>query len=295
MNKSQLAARLKEEGQSYEEIVQLLNLKSVDRARGLVSEGRDSREKLIDRTKPTYLIIPDTQLRPGVPNDHLYWAGRYTAERRPDLVIHLGDNHDMPSLSMYEQRGSKFHEGKRYRADIDAGNLGWERFEEGKGSFQPKRKIFLLGNHEYRIERAINADPRLEGVIGYHDFNAVDLGWEQIPFLEAIELEGIWFSHYFYARNTGRAYSGSMDSRLRTIGHSFVQGHQQGLQWGRRELNNGTAHVGLVAGSYYLHDEEYRNSQANNEWRGLIVMHEVGDGTYDPMMVSLDYLQRRYG
>ena len=41
------------------------------------------------------------------------------------------------------------------------------------------------------------------------------------------------------------------------------------------------AQIGLVAGSCYLHDEEYRGPQAKSEWRGIIVCHDVADGDYD--------------
>lgn len=311
-SKSSEALRLRSIGLTNKQVAAVLGV-PVPSARRLVSEakrvGHESHaleilEKAMpgfgaaysQRThkKPTHLVIPDTQCKPGVPLDHLLWAGKYIAERKPDVVVHLGDHFDMPSLSSYDGRGSRAMEGKRYKADIEAGNTGLHLLMEGMGSFRPKRMILLRGNHEDRIERAINEDPKLEGIIGYHDFDDVKLGWEPVDYLKPICVDGIWYCHFFYHRNTGRAYTGSMDSRLRAIGHTFSQGHQQGLQWGRRELDNGTAHVGLVAGSYYLHSEEYRGAQANNEWRGLVVKHEVGGGTYDPMMVSLDYLRDRF-
>ena len=51
---------------------------------------------------------------------------------------------------------------------------------------------------------------------------------------------------------------------------------------------------GIVAGSCYLHNEEYRGPQATNEWRGILVLHEVMDGDYCLMEVSLAWLCRRY-
>jgi hypothetical protein len=70
-------------------------------------------------------------------------------------------------------------------------------------------------------------------------------------------------------------------------------GHQQGLKTAMREVG-GTRHQGLVLGSTYLHDEEYIGPQGNAYWRGIAVCHQVENGTYDPMFVSLDYLCRRY-
>lgn len=46
----------------------------------------------------THLVIPDTQAKDGVPNDHLGWIGEYIMDRRPDCIIHLGDHADMPAL-----------------------------------------------------------------------------------------------------------------------------------------------------------------------------------------------------
>ena len=35
----------------------------------------------------THFIIPDTQIKDGVPLDHLTWAGKYIAEKKPDVVV----------------------------------------------------------------------------------------------------------------------------------------------------------------------------------------------------------------
>ncbi len=92
---------------------------------------------------------------------------------------------------------------------------------------------------------------------------------------------------------SGRPFSGMIETRLKTIGHSFTQGHQQTLMYGVRYVGEQSQH-GLVAGSCYLHDEDYKGPQGNAHWRGIIICHEVQDGSYDPMFISLDYLCRRY-
>jgi len=301
MNKGELVTKLRDEGHSNAGIAALMNMPEPS-VRRLISEWRSAHDPDWAETpasRPTRIVfIPDTQCRPDDDLGFLTWAGEYIATQEPDVIIHAGDHYDMASLSSYEQRGSKYFEGKRYLADIAAGNEGWERLEEGLQkrsvpSWKPKRD-YLLGNHEQRIERAVQADPRLEGVIGYEGFNAEKLGWEMHPFLKVVERGGVAFAHYFYNPNTGRAYAGSVDTMLRNIGFSFAMGHQQGLRYARRELNNGTVQVGLVAGSFYEHNEEYRGHQAQSEWRGLIVMHEVRDGNYDLMQVSMDYLRRKF-
>ena len=61
------------------------------------------------------LVIPDTQVRPGVPIDMMRWAARAIKEYKPTHVVHLGDHWDFPSLSSYSSR--KEIEGKRVIQD----------------------------------------------------------------------------------------------------------------------------------------------------------------------------------
>lgn len=253
------------------------------------------------RTK--HLVIPDTQVKKGVRIDHLERIGKFAAEKKPDVIVQIGDHFDMPSLSSYD-RGKASFEGRRYSHDITAGNKALAlltapiraeitRTRRHAEPWNP-RLVLLRGNHEQRILRAIENDPILEGTIGYHDFNDIELGWEPHDFLEVVWIDGIAYSHYFAAPLSGRPYGGqSIDTRLKTIGHSFTMGHQQVLMMGRRETLNG-AHHGLVAGNCYQHDEGYRGPQGNKEWRGIIMKHEVKDGAYDIMTVSLDFLARKY-
>lgn len=194
--------------------------------------------------------------------------------------------------------------GRRYQADIDAANKAFDILNEPmekenrrlaankKAKWYPERHI-TLGNHEFRIERAVEDSPELEGAIGVSDLNYKESGWTVHDFLQPVEIDGIYYSHYWYNPNSGNPYSGTIENRLKNIGHTFTQGHLQTLMYGLRFVNDKSQH-GLVAGSCYLHDEDYKGPQGNHHWRGVIVKHEVSDGQYDPMFVSLNYLCRRY-
>lgn len=255
-----------------------------------------------------HIVIPDTQVKPGVPLDHLSWIGRYIVDAFRDhprlRVIHLGDHADMESLSSYD-KGKKEMEGRRYRRDIEAANYGFDLLnaaliEENERRRRNKERLWLpdrhilLGNHEDRITRAVSSDAALEGTIGTDDLNYAQHGWIVHDYLEVVVLEGVAYSHYFYNAMNGRPYTGMIETRIKQVGQSFTQGHQQtlmyGLHWGLSER----ARHGLVAGSCYLHDEDYKGPQGNRHWRGIIVCHQVEEGSYSPMFVDLDYLCRRY-
>ena len=251
----------------------------------------------------THLIIPDTQTKPGVPLDHLTWIGQYIVDRQPDTIIHLGDHADMPSLSSYDI-GKRVFEGRRYKEDIIAANHAFDvlnapltayntnKRADKHAQYLPQRHI-LIGNHEDRISRATNDDPKLDGTIGLHDLNYETSGWTVHPFLQPVEIDGVWYAHY-WTNGMGRPIGGVASTRLKTIGHSFVQGHQQTLDYAVRFLASGQQQFGLVAGACYLHHETYLGPQGNAHWRGIVVLHQVEAGAADPMFVSLDYLCRRY-
>lgn len=249
----------------------------------------------------THMVIPDTQVKPGVPLDHLSWIGQYILERKPDVIVHLGDHWDMPSMSSYD-RGKLPMEGRRYRMDVDAGNQGIRLLDEPTAQFNKRRrdkyqprKVLLRGNHEDRIRRYVEENGVLDGSIGMHDLESP--GWEVHDFLKPVFINGIGYSHYWANGMTGRPLGGMMETRLKNIGHSFTAGHQQTLQTGIRFIHGPDGERqqrGLVAGACYLHSEDYKGPQGNAHWRGILVKHQVYDGAYDLMEVSLDYLCRRY-
>ena len=254
------------------------------------------------------LFIPDTQVKVGVNTDHIKALGNYILDKKPDIIVCIGDWWDMPSLSSYEKKGSRYFEGLRYRDDVEAGLEAMEslfkplneynamRVRNRKKPYRP-RLVFTLGNHESRIHRALNEDPRLIGTIGYDDLKIESFGFEFYNFLEIVEIEGVAFSHYFINPDslTGSVVTGSIENKLKLIGQSFVMGHQQSRQYGNRYSGLGREIHGLVLGAFYSHSEDYMNPQGNRQhWRGICMMHELHDGRYDPSFVSLDFLTRKW-
>lgn len=254
-----------------------------------------------------HLLIPDTQVRPGVNTDHLEAMGNYIVAKKPDVIIMIGDWFDMHSLSTYD-RGTKNAEGARVDLDIKAGHeamdrmLGpvWEhnkkRSKNKKKQYKP-RMVFTLGNHEHRIIRHVNAFPELEGFLSYDSLVLEAYGWEVYEYQEIVKIDGICYSHNFINPHSAMKsiVGGTMDTKLKNLGFSFTMGHQQNLQYGIHCLPNGDVRQGLVAGAFYSHDEGYMGVQGNqSHWRGAVMKHEVKDGHYDPCFLSIDYLLKRW-
>lgn len=246
-------------------------------------------------TQRRHFIIPDVQAKEGVPLDHCRWVAAAVDEYKPDRIIHLGDHWDFQSVSRHSSPGSKEKENQRVLKDIEAGNKALEIISSF--SHKPKSMHILRGNHEHRLQRYVDENPVLEGILGNHLLNDKELGWTPVEYLngspQAINLDGIYYSHYFSHPNTGKPIGGTASYKLGTVGAPFVMGHVQGLDIGTRQFATGDVVRGIVAGSCYIHDEPYKG-MANKHWRGVVVLNEVERGRFSIMDLSLDYLCRKY-
>jgi hypothetical protein len=252
----------------------------------------------------THLVIPDCQIRPGDDLDFLERIGNFIVDKQPDVIVNIGDFADMPSLSSYDV-GKKAFEGRRYKADIEAAREGMSRLvkpiqehnerqrKNGKKQYKP-RMVLTYGNHCDRINRAVNSDPKLDGTIGLSDLGYGSYGWETHDFLEVVVIDGVAYSHYFVTGTAGRPAS-SAQVLLNRKHMSCVAGHQQGRQAASAYRADGKRITAIIAGSCYEHNEDYMGPQGNNHWRGLLMLHEVHEGEFDELYVSLNYLERKYG
>ena len=250
-----------------------------------------------------HLVIPDIQARHEDNFTFLTWIGKYIVDKKPDKVICLGDFADMPSLSSYDF-GKKSFEGRRYIKDIDASHLAMTTLMAPIEAYNIKQRAtkhsvykpelhLTLGNHEERILRAINNDPKLEGMLSIDDLNYEKFGWKVYPFLDVVVIDGVAYSHYFVTGVAGRPCS-TANIQLVKKHMSCIAGHQQGLQIATGNRADGKMIHSIIAGSCYEHQEDYLGPQANNHWRGILVLNDVTDGEFEAMPVTLKYLKSRY-
>lgn len=255
-----------------------------------------------------HLFIPDTQIKPGVCINHLNALGNFIVDKQFDRLIMAGDWADMHSLSSYDQ-GRKAGEGARYVQDIEAANhalavlhapidmYNAQQRANKKKQYDPTKDL-TLGNHENRINRHVNNYPVLDGQLSIDDIQYTQYGWTVHPFLEVVEIDGILYSHYFPRNAQGRIVqtlrgSPSAALQVRREMQSCTSGHLQGVDWHVQQT--GTRRLyGLIAGSFYMHEEDYMSPQGTAYWRGVVVKNQVEDGEYDPTFVSLSYLLNKY-
>lgn len=198
----------------------------------------------------------------------------------------------MPSLNSYAV-GKAESEGTRYKDDIDytrrAMDLLLAPIRRARG-YRPEMHL-TLGNHEHRITREAQSNPKLIGTIAVDDLGYAEAGWKVHPFLKIARIDQIEYCHYMISGSMGRPVS-SAAAMLRTRQSSAVIGHVQRIDMA---IHPWTQHIALFSGICYLHDETYLTPQGNDTKRGIWLLHEVANGTFDPMFISLNFLRRNYG
>lgn len=244
-------------------------------------------------------FIPDVQAKPGHCFKYLNRIGRYIARQQPEVIVQIGDFADMPAFSSYEEKGSKKTVGQTYQADFDAAYKAMDALMgpiARKAGYSPKMHL-TLGNHEDRITRALNLEPKLEGTFSLAKLRYREYGWKVHPFLSPLTIGGVVFQHYFPSGAMGKphASASTMLTGKNALHMSAMAGHKQGKETVTGRRGDGTRITCTIAGSCYEHDEDYMPYLSNRHWRGVIFMHAVKNGEFDGMDISLDWLKEKFG
>lgn len=207
----------------------------------------------------------------------------------------------MPSLSGYD-KGKKCFQGRTYQADIatacDFNEKLWDIPRRSKKKL-PLR-VAIRGNHEQRIERAIQLSPELEGAIGYGDLQWDRHYDEVVEYVGNtpghIDIDGVLYAHYFCSGIMGRPVGGEHPAYtlVQKLGRSCTAAHSHTLDYCIR-YGIGTKRMGLVAGCFFDYDLDYAGETNRMFWRGVTIKRNVEDGVYDPEFVSLERLKQEYG
>ena len=249
----------------------------------------------------THLVIPDGHAKPSEDLERFDLLNRFIKDLKPDVIINIGDAADMYSLNTFDKGKGSFN-GASYEADINCAVDSFDRTFRGLG-YKP-RKVFCVGNHEYRITRVLEQSPELAG-----DKHGVSMGHLQLNhFFDdvvdyegaapgTISVDGVNYAHYHTSGAMGKAIGGENHARsLLLKGHmSSTCGHSHFLDYSTHVDGAGKRLHGLVCGSFKgPKNDAYAGTSARNYWRGVCVKRKVTNGGYDLQMVSLAQLEELY-
>jgi len=254
----------------------------------------------------TAVVFTCAHADPGASNDRFTWLGKFLYDIKPDYVVDLGDGADMRSLNSFDTKKPEAIVSQSYERDINVYNDAQERLRWEFVKNKRKRPAFygFEGNHENRIKKAIETDPRLEGKrygISFSHLNTNKWFDEYHEYKNGapkiFNYDGVDYAHFIGAGNFGRPLAGVhhayglIQTRYRscTVGHT----HKRDVYFKDGVGTKGA--IGLVAGCYKGAEESWAGQANSDWWKGVVVKTNIQDGSYDLRFVSLSALRREYG
>lgn len=251
------------------------------------------------------LVIGDSHAHPSYSNERFDWLGKMILEYKPDIIIDIGDFADMPSLSHHDM-GKLKYEGRRYKKDVECVLDARKRVvapyieynkkqkELHKKQYHP-RLVALGGNHEDHIDRAVQYDSKLDGLISVDDLMYKELGWEYHSFGEIVEIEGIAFTHFFMGGVMGKPMGGLYPTAniLKKYHTSCVQGHTHYFQMRHEQGLHGKIYA-FMAGCYFDYNPDWTNAHIFYD-RGILMLNGVNNGSIESFSwAGIEEIKRKY-
>jgi hypothetical protein len=121
---------------------------------------------------------------------------QFLKDFKPDYLVYGGDQMQLDTISAFNIRKPKLVEGKRIKKEFN----GFQRdiLDRFEGIVSKKcKKFFMIGNHEYRIERLIERLPQYEGFIELKNNLKLE-NYTMIPFNDMFNIGGMHFAHGWY-------------------------------------------------------------------------------------------------
>lgn len=204
------------------------------------------------------------------------------------------------SNAKLQYRVSIFNRGvsnRSYSTLVDGGTGNVVAIETVDGTLitRTNGKVAFTGNS--RIARAINLSPELDGTLNMSDLGYEEHGWEVIPYLTPIEIDGIYYNHFFVSGVKGEAIGGLNPAKAIIMKQmtSCTSAHSHIMDFATAAGPNGRRAYGLVGGCFFEQPMAYAHATEYQWWRGLIIKNNVNNGQYDPEFWSMQRLKARYG
>lgn len=250
------------------------------------------------KLKKSHLVIGDAHATPEVSNRRFEWLGNYIIENKPDVIVDIGDWGDFNSIGTYA-KGTRDAWGSTFAKDVDAyRDASRKAFGRIKGCKHYRPTIIRCGgNHEEgRIARFVNENPEFEGTISIRALHATNFGAQYTPFKDVRIQDGIAYSHYFYDKDS-RYPIISARTVLQRKFHSSVWGHTHIRDMAEGVASDGRRVIALNVGCFLDPEQKlsYAGPQGNARWwSGIVHLHDVDQGSFDPEFISVSRLQAGY-
>ncbi len=228
------------------------------------------------------LVIPDLQV-PYHDRRSLNAVHQMMKDHRWDEIVCLGDFMDFDCISSHNKNNLRAVEGKRMDADYEEGQeilALWRKL-------CPEAKITIIeGNHEYRVNRYIDANPAMEGMIEVPvglNFKKYRINW--VPYWSTGQTYDIGKATFVHGRATNDGHAKKM---AYMYGRNVFYGHTHDIQtFSVQTAGNDNTYVGQSLGCLCDYKQSYMRGGPSKWQQGVTVFHFFEDGYFTYNIIRL--------
>ncbi len=232
-----------------------------------------------------WLVIPDLQV-PYHDKRSLAAVEKLMADYRFDGYLQIGDFLDFDCISSHNKNNLRAVEGKRIHLDYDvAGDI----LDRHQAIIRAKNKdaqfVILEGNHEHRMERYLDANPALEGMVEVPtalEFGRRKIKW--VPYWSRGTVYKIGKATFIHGRYTNQYHAAKHDSNY---GCNIFYGHLHDVQTYSKEMQGeDNTIVGQSLGCLCLPQSYMRGGP--NKWQQAVTIFDFfpdGNFTYNVIRI----------
>lgn len=205
------------------------------------------------------------------------------ADHRWDEVVYLGDFMDFDLISSHNKDNLRSVAGKQIRTEYNYGGQVLDRHRRAA----PGAKFTLIeGNHDERIERYIDANPQLEGMLEMEtglQLRKRHIKW--VRFWSKGEIHHIGKARFIHGLYTTQYHA---RKHAEAYGENIFYGHTHDIQCYSKELQGADKTiVGQSLGCLCRYDQKYMKGKPSKWQQGFGVFHFFPDGFFTYFVVRI--------
>ena len=228
------------------------------------------------------IILPDIHIDEKTPKPYLA-VKKFIKEYKADQIILLGDFADINSLSGWDYDKKRPMEGRRFKNEMNNLNKELDFLQK-----HTKKITYLEGNHEDRIERYLDKNPEMEGLIEIKEqLNLKGRGIEFKEMNKLYKLGSCYFTHGLY---TSKYHA---NKHLHSLGCNIVYGHAHRAQTDMMTMKMQDSIMAYGLGCLCDKAPAYMKGRPAN-WINQFTVFEYDDKTGDFNIFPINIMKNRF-
>lgn len=216
------------------------------------------------------------------------------ADFRFDGWLQLGDMMDFDCISSHNKNNLRAVEGKRIQLDYDAAAHFLDRQQALIRQNNKNAKFVIIeGNHSDRINRYIDANPALEGMVEVPtclEFGRRKIKW--VPFWSRGDVFTIGKATFIHGRYTNDAHA---KKHVQRYGRNVFYGHLHDVQsYSAEMLGEGNTLCGQSLGCLCL-PQKYMQGAPDKWQQAFAIIDFFPDGNFTPHVIKIFKHRFAYG